>query len=150
MISELDFKMKQITAGGLVFNKHNEILLIYRKNLWDLPKGKLDPNETIESAAFREVVEETGVNESSLNIIKPLISTKYTTKKSGKTIKKKVKWFLMRYDNDDLSLYPAADESIEDAQWISISNFKLYAKYSRHYVKPVIKAYLSLKLNTIY
>ena len=32
-------------AGGLVKNKNNEYLLIFRRGKWDLPKGKLDKNE---------------------------------------------------------------------------------------------------------
>jgi ADP-ribose pyrophosphatase YjhB (NUDIX family) len=49
-----------MAAGGLVENEHGEILLIYRKKHWDLPKGKLDAGETLEECAVREVEEETG------------------------------------------------------------------------------------------
>ena len=35
-----------MTAGGLVVNKKSEILLIFRKNMWDLPKGKIENNES--------------------------------------------------------------------------------------------------------
>ena len=51
-----------ITAGGLVINKDSKVLFIYRKNKWDLPKGKLDEGENLEEAAIREVVEETGLD----------------------------------------------------------------------------------------
>ncbi|MBL6868637.1 MAG: NUDIX domain-containing protein, partial [Flavobacteriales bacterium] len=37
-----------ITAGGLVINNNNKVLFIYRKNKWDLPKGKLDDGENLE------------------------------------------------------------------------------------------------------
>ena len=39
---------KIIAAGGLVFNDNNELLMIFRRGKWDLPKGKLDEYETIE------------------------------------------------------------------------------------------------------
>ena len=44
-------------AGGLVKNKNEEILMIFRRGKWDLPKGKLDENETIKECAKREVEE---------------------------------------------------------------------------------------------
>ena len=42
-------------AGGLVFNSNNDLLLIERLGVWDLPKGKIDLGETPEIAALREV-----------------------------------------------------------------------------------------------
>jgi len=32
-------------AGGVIFNPKNEILFIYRREHWDLAKGKIDPGE---------------------------------------------------------------------------------------------------------
>ena len=43
-----EFKTKIDTikaAGGIVRNKNNELLFIFRKGKWDLPKGKVDKNE---------------------------------------------------------------------------------------------------------
>ena len=53
--------VKIIAAGGLVTNENNELLMIFRRGKWDLPKGKLDKGETIEECAIREVEEETGI-----------------------------------------------------------------------------------------
>jgi len=52
-------------AGGIVWKKEkpdNKIALVHRHkhNDWSLPKGKVDPGETWEEAALREVLEETG------------------------------------------------------------------------------------------
>lgn len=55
-----------VAAGGIVFNEFNEVLFIYRRGYWDLPKGKLDPGETLEEAAVREVEEETGIKNIQL------------------------------------------------------------------------------------
>ena len=50
-------------GGGIVFNKRGEFLVIERRGVWDLPKGKVDAGETIEEAAVREVREECGLTE---------------------------------------------------------------------------------------
>ena len=50
-----------VAAGGLVQNEKKEILLIFRRGKWDLPKGKLDKGEKLEVCAIREVEEETGL-----------------------------------------------------------------------------------------
>jgi 8-oxo-dGTP diphosphatase len=52
-------------AGGVVYQlraEHPEVLLIHRPRLndWSFPKGRLDPGETSEACALREVLEETG------------------------------------------------------------------------------------------
>ncbi|MEO6915694.1 MAG: NUDIX domain-containing protein, partial [Chitinophagaceae bacterium] len=45
-------KFKIISAaGGLVLNENDEVLLIYRRGAWDLPKGKQDDPESIEECA---------------------------------------------------------------------------------------------------
>src|SRR5438552_3294293 len=48
-------------AGGVVQNEQQDLLFIFRLQKWDLPKGKIEPKETPEMAAVREVEEETGI-----------------------------------------------------------------------------------------
>ena len=51
-------------AGGVVVDDRNSTVLIVhrpRYDDWSLPKGHVDPGETFEQAALREVFEETGV-----------------------------------------------------------------------------------------
>ncbi len=59
-------EMAMYTKGAFVIvtNEKHQILLVKRKDvpLWDLPGGKVDPGETAEAAAVREVLEETGYN----------------------------------------------------------------------------------------
>jgi len=73
-------------AGGLVINKNKEVLMIFRRGKWDLPKGKLDKGETLEECAVREVEEETGLKNISLH--KHLLTTFHTYHESGKFILK--------------------------------------------------------------
>ncbi len=53
-------------GGGVVVNEHGQILMIYRRGKWDLPKGKRDDGEDIAACALREVSEETGLQKLEL------------------------------------------------------------------------------------
>ncbi len=118
-----DFKSlyKQLdAAGGLVFNDKNEVLFIFRRDFWDLPKGKIDPGETKEEAAVREVQEETGLKNIELG--KKLITTRHTYKnRKGKRIIKKTFWYKMTTTDSDL--IPQTEEDIEMAIWKTIKDF---------------------------
>ncbi|MEM1219335.1 MAG: NUDIX hydrolase [Bacteroidota bacterium] len=107
-------------AGGLVFNPAGEALFIFRRDFWDLPKGKIDPGETIQEAAVREVQEETGIQQITLG--PPLLNTYHTYKtKKGKRVLKKTYWFEMQ--TTDTALTPQTEEDIEIAQWEDIGAF---------------------------
>ncbi len=57
-------------AGGVVM-VDNKILTIVRNGIPDLPKGHIDPDETEENAAYREVFEETGLGKPEIIIKLP-------------------------------------------------------------------------------
>jgi 8-oxo-dGTP pyrophosphatase MutT (NUDIX family) len=57
-------------AGGLVLNERGNLLMIFRRGKWDLPKGKRDAGESIETCAVREVEEETGL--VGVQLLKPV------------------------------------------------------------------------------
>ena len=73
-------------GGGLVRNGEGKYLFMKRRGVWDLPKGKLDPGETIETCAVREVREETGLQDVRLD--GPLLVTYHTYDENGKHILK--------------------------------------------------------------
>lgn len=54
----------QAAAGGIVFNMNGEILLQKRADngWWGLPCGYVDVGESVEHAAIREILEETGIH----------------------------------------------------------------------------------------
>ncbi|RMF31472.1 MAG: NUDIX hydrolase [Bacteroidetes bacterium] len=107
-------------AGGAVFNPQGEVLLIFRRGCWDLPKGKIDPGESPLEAALREVEEETG-----LNRLEPgpfLLQTHHTYRSpNGKRFLKRTHWF--RMDTDQTTLRLQHEEDIEDAEWVKIEDF---------------------------
>jgi len=101
-------------AGGLVYNEEGKILMIFRRDYWDLPKGKIDPGETKEEAAVREVEEETGLQHIKLGSFLGETYHTYRTN-SGKRILKRTYWFRMNAPKQDL--IPQAEEDIEEAIW---------------------------------
>ena len=108
-------------AGGLVFTPEKEILAIYRRKKWDLPKGKIDEGESIEEAAFREVVEETGVQ--SLVMKSKLHTTFHCYKtKQKKRVLKPTHWYFMEAPHQ--VLVPQEEEDIEKAVFMPFDDFK--------------------------
>ncbi|UAM98581.1 NUDIX domain-containing protein [Polaribacter litorisediminis] len=95
-------------AGGLVLNAKKEVLFIYRNNTWDLPKGKIEKGETIETAAIREVEEECGI--SNISIDKKLLTTYHIYNQDGLNLKE-THWFLM-YSDYQKELIPQLEEGI--------------------------------------
>ena len=86
------FKIEK-AAGGLVQNKNKEILIIYRFEKWDLPKGKIEKGESKKKAAKREVEEECGVNE--LKISEKLQNTYHIFQRENREILKVTYWYSM-------------------------------------------------------
>lgn len=114
----LDFSavFKSITAaGGRVVNEQQDVLMIYRRDKWDLPKGKVDEGETIPDAALREVKEECGVNHLTLGSKLGIIYHLYHHK--GKWILKDTHWFKMQGTIADV-LIPQHEEDIMQIQWM--------------------------------
>ena len=105
---------KITAAGGKVINPMGEILFIFRNNKWDLPKGKVEDNESITDTAIREVKEETGI--TKLVITKPLEVTYHIFKRNHKYKLKKTYWYLMKTSYDG-KLVPQLDEGINKALW---------------------------------
>ena len=107
-------------AGGIVINEKKEFLMIYRNDTWDLPKGKIDPGETIEEAALREVREECGF--TSLSLGEQVQSTYHIYEHKERQILKVTYWYLMH--SDQKSLTPQLEEGITDLSWKSVSDMK--------------------------
>jgi 8-oxo-dGTP pyrophosphatase MutT (NUDIX family) len=107
-------------AGGVVENEKNEVLMIYRRDHWDLPKGKIEKKESKEDAAVREVMEETGLQNVDLQ---DFIHTSYHTyiDRKDRRVLKVTYWFTMK--TTDTQLIPQAEEDIEEAVFVDLKNF---------------------------
>lgn len=115
LISAFKKKIKVVKAGGgLVKNNKDEVLFIYRRNKWDLPKGKMDKGETIDQTALREVKEETGI--VNLEIIDFNQITFHIFKKANKYRLKETHWYNMRSDFDG-EFKPELSEGISKVKW---------------------------------
>ena len=101
-------------AGGLVLNDLKEFLFIFRGSKWDLPKGRIEDNETIETTAIREVEEECGI--SNLRLDKFLITTYHIFFQDEKSKLKETFWFLM-YSDYEGTLKPQLEEGITIAEF---------------------------------
>jgi 8-oxo-dGTP pyrophosphatase MutT (NUDIX family) len=77
------------SAGGVVVDD-GTVALIRQKKKWTLPKGRVDPGESVSRAARREVLEETGLNASV---------TEYLGVAEG--LRHDTHWFLMKLVSDE-------------------------------------------------
>lgn len=125
----------QKAGGGLVENEAGDWLLIHRRGKWDLPKGKLDPGETIEDCALREVQEETGLKKVSL--LAPLLITWHTYHEGTHFILKESHWYTMQTSRHE-KLVPQQEEDITDIKWVNPADLDPYIAESYASVADVL------------
>jgi 8-oxo-dGTP pyrophosphatase MutT (NUDIX family) len=94
--------------------KKANILFIYRNDKWDLPKGKLEKDESKKEGAVREVEEECGITVSKLGkkYVKPTMCIPYKARGGAK----KTHWYAMKYKGNE-KLKPQKEEGITDVRW---------------------------------
>ncbi|MFC4811336.1 NUDIX hydrolase [Paenibacillus sp. GCM10023250] len=108
--------MKEISAGGVVFRRVNgelQIQLIQdRYGKISLPKGKMEPGETVEQTALREISEETGILGK---IVSPIDQIKYRYSHEAKgLVDKEVHYYLVEAVGGKLQ---AQVEEIRGVEW---------------------------------
>ena len=114
--------MDQVSAGGVAFRWNDSkpevaIVLMKPKLRWQLPKGIVDPGESPQVTAVREVREEAGVETDLLRLIET-IEYWYRSVKYGKPVRyhKFVHFYLLKYRSGDVSDH---DHEVEEARWAS-------------------------------
>ncbi len=134
------YKIKE-AGGGLVLNPNDEILFIFRRGHWDLPKGKMEKGESIRETAGREVMEETGLEE--LRIEDKLCITYHTYRLARKgRILKPTHWFRMRIDSMKPVLKLQTEEDIVDSIWMTKEDF--LENYAHKSFRSIVDAVRSL------
>ncbi|MEO1255949.1 MAG: NUDIX hydrolase [Bacteroidota bacterium] len=140
LINYIKDKFKVVEAGGGVVEKDGKVLLIYRRKVWDLPKGKLDKGETIQSCAKREVQEETGVKVKIDKKIDAVWHT-YVTKK--KYVLKKTHWYAMHCISDK-KMAPQKGEGIKKVEWMNMEEVRNALHGSYRSIRYVMQEYMKL------
>lgn len=140
LIDYLKSKFKVIEAAGGIVEAKGKLLMIYRRKMWDIPKGKLDKGETIEECAVREVEEETGVKVRIDKKIDAVWHT-YTTKR--KYILKKTHWYAMQCV-DDSKMAPQKDEGIKKVEWMDMEQVRKALHGSYRSIRYVMQEYTKM------
>ncbi len=91
--------MKRVfSAGGIVVRENNGPKVLVTQHSvhlgWDFPKGQIEPGETGEQAALREVEEETGVK---AEIVEKIGDSKYFYYEGEEKVFKNVVFYLMKF-----------------------------------------------------
>ena len=113
-------------AGGLVVRENSrgaEVLVVHRVQYddWTFPKGKLEPGESDEECAVREVEEETGLR---CELGDELPSTSYT---DGLGRAKRVRYWRMQAVAGKLAFV----HEVDDARWLMIDEAASTLTYPR-------------------
>ena len=125
-------------AGGLIINVRQELLMIFRKGFWDLPKGKVDEGESLSECALREVNEETGL--SNLKLVKYLTTTYHTYILNGQVILKPSHWYLMEQFGQEL-LVPQTEEDITAIAWFNKEKASLLSNQMYPTIRMLVEQY---------
>ena len=112
---------REFSAGGIVFNNSGQLLLINnaamkdpKKSYWGFPKGHINPGESSQEAAIREVREETGLE---VEVRAKIGDSKYVFTVEGEKIFKVVIMFLMEYQSGEIKIQ---QEELLGADWFEV------------------------------
>ncbi len=130
----------EVSAGVVVFRDGEVLVIRNRFGEWVLPKGKVEPGESLEAAALREVREETGVQ---AEILRPAGMTEYSylSEHTGEPVDKAVRWFLGHVTEDSGRLAPVPapqeEEGISAACFVPWRDAVVLLKYDADLVRSL-------------
>ena len=105
-------------AGGVVADDEGRIVMIHRRGRWDLPKGHRDAGESLSECAAREIEEECGL--SQLTVDKEICSTLHFYDTYGRWELKRTTWFAVRALGS-IATAPQTEEDIERVEWCELN-----------------------------
>lgn len=123
-------------GGGVVQNENGDVLMIYRRGKWDLPKGKRDDGEAIDACALREVSEETGLHKLVLG--DKICDTYHIYCQQNQKLLKHTAWYRMKGLAAE-QLTPQKEENILEARWIPESSLDQIIYKSYEAIREVLK-----------
>ncbi|MDZ7689725.1 MAG: NUDIX domain-containing protein [Balneolaceae bacterium] len=126
-------------AGGVLYQIKNDrtlVLLILRRGKWDIPKGKIEGEESLLECARREVSEEVGI--PLPDISDKLIKTYHEYEEEGKYIGKTTHWYAMQTPVSE-EFSPEKEEDISDVAWVPLSEAKEKVGYEN--LRTVLQAF---------
>ncbi len=118
---------RQVSAGGVAFRRRGSavqvaLVSVGEKARWQLPKGIVEPGESPETAAVREVREEAGVD---AELVAPLQTVEYwyVAKEPEGPVRyhKFVHFFLLQYSSGDVADH---DFEVNEARWVPLEEAK--------------------------
>lgn len=140
MSNESSGKKPVIAGGGIIYRyvdakSDPELLLIYRLDCWDLPKGKKEDDESIRMCAAREVSEELGIPIPS--ILAELGQTYHEYEREGTDYAKTTYWYAMFTPEEKFT--PQIEEDIEKVEWFPLSEAQKIIGYEN--LKSILVAF---------
>jgi ADP-ribose pyrophosphatase YjhB (NUDIX family) len=135
-----EFKIVE-AAGGVVSLPSGEVLMIYRRGRWDLPKGHIDWDESAEECAVREIAEETGV--AGAKIVRFLCNTMHAYGVYGVWELKQTSWYLCSAESCPTK--PQQEEDIATAKWCSKEEVEENLRHSYPTIRNVFATRKAVK-----
>jgi mutator protein MutT len=123
-------RSEERSAGGVVVRGEQALVIVPTRRATDgsrvlgLPKGHIDPGETEQQAAAREVREETGVQ---AELVSELGEVRYWYSRGGRSVPKTVVFYLFRYLGGDPADH---DDEVEEARWIDLRDAREELTYA--------------------
>ncbi len=125
----------RVSAGGIVYRRAGgepEVVLVRVRRAtgerWVLPKGLVNPGESLDEAARREVREETGLEAVVESAFAPVRFWYYWPPgQHHRRVRKTVHYYLMRFVSGDTRLH---DREVEEARWFPLEEALARATYA--------------------
>ncbi|NLW42689.1 MAG: NUDIX hydrolase [Tissierellia bacterium] len=131
--------MKEVSAGGVVFNSKKILLLRKFNGGWVLPKGHVKKGEKYSETALREVKEESGIN-AKLGQYIDSIEYQYFNFRKMKKSHKTVHWFTMY--STDIEFVPLEEEGFNEARYVETEKAMKFLIHNNE--KTIIKKAIEL------
>ncbi len=120
---------RENSAGGVVFRPGNAaprfLLICDSYGHWGFPKGHLERGERADTAALREVMEETGLR--SVSLVASIATIDWFFRFNGRLIHKTCQFFLMESPTD--TTRPQLSEGITECRWTTVDEARRLIAY---------------------